>query len=510
MTTRSLWRETARPPERAPLGSDARADVCVVGAGIAGLTTAYMLACEGQSVVVLDDGPIGGGQTMQTSAHLSNALDRRYAEVERIRGVDATRLAASSHSAAIDRIEAIVAEERIACGFERLDGYLFAAPNQPRDVIEEEADAARRAGLAVEWLPEGPLAPGPSLRFPCQAQFHPLAYLSGLAEALERRGGTICTGTHVAQVEGGGQARVTTDRGRTVTASSVVVATNTPVNDRVALHTKQAAYITYVIAAQIMPTAVPRALYWDTAHPYHYVRLAAAHTTELLVVGGEDHRSGQASDTTERWARLEDWARRHFPMLGVVEFRWSGQVMESLDGLAFIGPNPLDEPNVFVASGDSGMGLTHGTIAGMLLTDLIQRRANPWTGLYDPARVPFRATPHLLKENLSTASQYVEWLTPGDVAVPTDVAPGTGAVMRYGAGKAALYCDEDGVLHARSAVCPHLGCLVAWNAAARTWDCPCHGSRFDCKGHVINGPANRDLTPLEEEGKPLEAAPQDV
>jgi Rieske Fe-S protein len=215
----------------------------------------------------------------------------------------------------------------------------------------------------------------------------------------------------------------------------------------------------------------------------------------VLIVGGEDHKTGQAGDHEERYARLEAWARERFPMIQGVEFRWSGQVLETIDGLAFLGRNPLDEPNVFIATGDSGMGMTHGTIAGMLLTDLILGRENPWATLYDPARKTLRAIGEFARENLNVLAQYADWLTPGDVSSPEEVRPGTGAVVRRGLAKVAVYRDEQGVLHERSAACPHLGCVVGWSDAEKTWDCPCHGSRFDRYGRVLNGPANRDLTP---------------
>ena len=374
----SVWMATTAMPQQTALVEDTKADVCVVGAGIAGMTTAYLLARAGKSVVVLDDGPIAGGQTQRTTAHLSNAIDDRYFEIERLHGARGARLAAESHTAAIDRIAAIVRDEQIACDFERLDGYLFLAPGEAGDVLDRELAAVHRAGLtAVERLPRAPLEPfdtGPCLRFPGQGQFHPLKYLAGLARAIERDGGRIFTGTHAASIEGGTPARVKSAAGPMVTSDAVVVATNTPVNDRVAIHTKQAPYLTYVIGALVPRGSVAKGLYWDTLDPYHYVRLQALSAEggadepqgfpgdDVLIVGGEDHKTGQADDQPERYARLEAWTRERFPMMRGVEFRWSGQVMETIDGLAFIGPNPLDEPNVFIATGDSGMGMTHGTI----------------------------------------------------------------------------------------------------------------------------------------------------
>ncbi len=493
-----VWTATAQVPAYAPLVSDTSADVCVVGAGISGLTTAYLLTQLGKSVVVIDDGAVGSGMTSVTTAHLANALDDRYIDIERLHGQRGACLAAESHTAAIDRIEAIVSREKIDCDFERVDGFLFAAPGDT-ELIDQELAAARRAGLHnVNKIGRAPLSfdTGPCLQFPSQGQFHPLKYLAGLVGAIERDGSRIYTGTHADNITGGKDARVLT-RGGTIAAGAIVVSTNTPVNDLVVVHTKQAPYMTYVIAAPVPQGSVTRALYWDTGDPYHYIRLHSIDgATDLLIVGGEDHKSGQADDTEARHPRLETWARERFPVMREVSFRWAGQVMETVDGLAFIGRNPMDHDNVYLVTGDSGMGMTHGTIAGMIISDLIAGRQNPWAALYDPSRVTLRASGHYVKEAVNVAAQYKDWVTGGDVGSAEEIAKDSGAVLRHGLSKVAAYRDPTGTLYERSAVCPHLGCIVAWNAAEKTWDCPCHGSRFDKFGEVINGPANKGLARL--------------
>jgi len=325
--------------------------------------------------------------------------------------------------------------------------------------------------------------------------------LAGLARAIKRDGGRIHTGTHASKIEGGRVARVETEGGAVVTADSVVVATNTPVNDRFAIHTKQAAYLTYVIAARVPSGSVTKALYWDTPDPYHYVRLQAvgrgAGAYDLLISGGEDHKSGQADDAGRRFAALERWTRARFPV-GDVEYRWSGEVMEPFDSLAFIGRNPSDEDNVFIATGDSGNGMTHGTIAGILNTDLIMGRENEWATLYEPSRKTLRALPEFASENLNVAAQYADHLTPGEVDSTDEIGRGEGAIIRRGLKKVAVYKTEAGATHEMSAVCTHLGCVVDWNSLEKTWDCPCHGSRFDARGRVVNGPANSDLASADE------------
>lgn len=500
-TTESVWMVTADMPSQKPLAKNTSANACIVGAGIAGLTTAYLLAREGKAVIVLDDGPIGGGMTARTTAHLTNALDDRFYELERLFGEEGSLLAAQSHTAAIDRVEAIVNEEKINCEFDRVDGYLFIPPDGRVKVLDDELPAAHRAGLTevrrIERAPLESFDTGPCLHFPRQAQFHPLKYLTGLARAIERDGGRIFTGTHADEIEGGPDAHVITASGYTINAQAIVVATNTPVNDRIAIHTKQGPYTTYVIGARIPKGSVPAILLWDAPadlwDPYHYIRIEKAEGYDVLIVGGEDHKTGQQHDGAQRWGKLEQWTRNRFPMIEGIEYRWSGQVMEPVDGLAFIGRNPLDADNVFIATGDSGMGMTHGTIAGMLLTDLIMKRSNPWMELYDPSRKTLKAAKDFAQENANVMAQYTDLLTPGDVDSLEQINRGAGAILRSGLTKVAVYRDEDGTLHNMSAVCTHLGCVVTWNAAEKTWDCPCHGSRFNRFGGVINGPANNDL-----------------
>ena len=311
-------------------------------------------------------------------------------------------------------------------------------------------------------------------------------YLKALAALPSAKDGAAVVG-----LKGGGEVR----------AGWAIVASNTPFNDRVVMHTKQGPYRSYVVALRIPAGLAPRALVWDNLEFYHYVRLmpddAGDTTTELLVVGGEDHKTGQDDlPPEERYLRLEAWARQHYPGVTDVVHRWSGQVNEPEDGLPFIGRNPLDVENILIATGDSGMGTTNGTAAGILLADLVQGRDNPWATLYDPARKMLSsasAVGEFLHENLNVGRQYLDLVTPGDVSSPKEIAPGTGAIIRQGLTKVAVYRDPAGALTCLSAVCPHLGGIVRWNDEAKSWDCPCHGSRFGTDGAVLNGPAAHGL-----------------
>ena len=485
-----------------PLRNDGTADVCVVGAGIAGLTAAYLLAGDGHDVMVLDHAAVAAGESWRTTAHLVTALDRGWRDLVAVHGEAHARHAAASHAAAIDAVERIARDEGIACDFARVDGYLFADDDGDTEALTEERDAARAAGLAgIELLSRIPGAGTPDrpcLRFPRQARLDPTRYLRGLAAAARRRGVVLATPMQAVDVEDGGRLRVRTAEGPTITAGAVIVATNTPFSTRVAIHVKQAAYRTYALAASLPRGAVVDALYWDMAEPFHYVRLATdAAGGQLLVAGGEDHKTGQDDEGhVARFERLEAWTREHFPAIGPVVARWSGQVLESMDGLAFIGPLQAGG-RLHVVTGDSGNGYTHGTLAGLLLPDLIAGRPNAWSETYDPSRVRVRALPTAASENLNVARQLGDWVRSGDARDVTEVPRGAGAIVRRGVTPIAVYRDHDGRVYECSAVCPHLGCIVRWNQGERSWDCPCHGSRFDATGRVVNGPAHTDLAPVD-------------
>ena len=502
-TTSSLWSLEASSRQALPLSASGRYDACVIGGGIAGLTTAYLLASAGKSVVLLEGKPVvAGGETEFTTAHLSWVIDDRFSRLSSVRGADAACLAAQSHLGAITLIESIVAAENIECEFRRLDGYLFPGADGPQRV-REELLALTRLGIPCERVSQVPfpaVASGPAIRFPDNAQVHPLKYLAALAEAVRRKGGVIHTDTPVVKVESGASCAAYAKSGHRVVAGAVVVATNTPFDAGLSLHFKLAAYTTYAVALEAPSGHVPAALFWDTEDPYHYVRGArGADGTELLIVGGEDHKTGQAQDQQTRWEKLEAWARERFPKAGPVRHRWSGQVFETPDGLGLIGRAPGLRDNLYVITGDSGMGMTHGTLGARLVADLVLGRTNEFAGLYSPSRWMPGALKTLLHENANLAAQYTDWLTGGEVQSAVDIPVGHGAVVRSGLSKHAVYKDEKGQVHELSAVCPHLGGIVQWNPGEKTWDCPCHGSRFGCTGEVQHGPAVEGLKVIEKQ-----------
>jgi len=506
---RSFWLETEPQFDSQPLTNSIITDVVVVGAGIAGLSTALRLLETGQHVIVIEDGLVGSGESGRTTAHITPALDDRYYYLANRFGKEKAQMAAQSHWAALERIEHTVNTHNIDCHFSRVDGYLF--PHQSDSVanLQKELDACQQAGLLVEMVRKVPGISGvdQAIHFPQHAQFHILKYLNGLCKAILQAGGMIFCHTRATEIKEGEVIA----NGHTIRAKHVVVATNSPANDLVTMHTKQFPYRTYVVGALISRQHISPALWWDTGdrnskwvtEPYHYARVEEYdHEHYILIVGGEDHKTGQADAEgileEDRYQKLEEWVKAHFPRAGEVSYRWSGQVLEPLDGMAFIGKNPGSE-RVYIITGDSGNGMTHGTIGGLLVTDLIRGIENPWADLYDPSRLMWRTPIDFASEALNMAAQYTDYFSKSELDTIYQLGNGQGAVFQAQIKKYAVYRDENSTFHAFSAVCPHLGCILQWNQDERSFDCPCHGSRFSSQGKLMNGPAVADLKEIAED-----------
>lgn len=498
--TKSCWMDQSPVIEAPRLTSDESCDVVIIGAGMAGLSTAYELSRAGRSVVVIDRGGIGNGMTARTTAHLATELDDFYSELIRVRGEAAARLYYDSQVAAVDRIEAICREEGIDADFARIDGYLI--PAEPTHVgdLEKEFDACRGVGVDCEWIDRAPVPGrevGPAIRFARQGRFHPTKYLAGLARAILSRGGRIYADTvHVSDAEADGKVEITTEAGPVIRAAAAVFATNSPTNVKVTIHAKQTPDRTYAIAGRVPKGSVPDVLLWDTLEAYHYVRIQPLDDAEdLLIVGGEDHRTGDAEDYEERFNHLETWTRERYPSFAAADYRWSGQVMESMDFLPYSGRSPGND-NIYLHSGDSGMGITNAVAGSLTIAPLILGQESRYASLFDPHRKSFHHVTSLaefVREQAGSAKNLMEHFTSGEIASADELAPGQGGLMRRGAKKVAVYKREDGTVIERSAVCTHLGCVVHWNGLEQCWDCPCHGSQFAPDGQVLNGPA---VTPL--------------
>jgi glycine/D-amino acid oxidase-like deaminating enzyme/nitrite reductase/ring-hydroxylating ferredoxin subunit len=502
-TTRPVWLDDVEMPRHPPLAASRKVDVCIVGAGIAGLSIAYELLKRGRQVLVIDQFGVAAGQSGQTSAHLASGCDDGFVHLEKVFGTDRAKLFHNANAAGIDAIERVAAEEAIDCNFRRVDGYFFS---EDGDALVAEMEAAYACGFVeVQKLDRAPVDGyvhnGMCLRYPRQAAFQPATYLAGLARAIEKLGGEFAFGDRAIDMQTlNGKVVVAIDGGKTVLADVGVCATNVPalINNWPGVYTKQAAYRTLMIAFEVNGE-ISDALYWDDADPYHYARLCEIDGRRLFIVGGEDFRVGQADDYDARYERLEAWSRERFPSLGTVVRKWSGQVNEPDDFVALIGRAPTSgHENVYVVTGDSGMGLTQGAFAGLLIPELIEGKESPWQSLFDPGRTTtsLRVIGDFVRENVSSVARYADYLTAGsEVSTASNLAPGQAAIIAVNGHRIAAYRDDAGTLHQCSAMCTHLKGLVRWNPMEKSWDCPVHGSRFDCNGKPLQGPAVDSLPP---------------
>jgi len=492
----SLWNESPLG-DFPPLRGEISVDVLVVGGGITGITTAYLLKEAGCRVAVIDQQSIGGGETAHTTAHLTMVTDARLHELVKTIGHDAARAFWEAGLAAIEQIRALVTAREIDCDFQDTPGYLFAATDKPEesDSLREDARLAKEFGFDVDGGGTDPLFGRPAIRFANQARFHPLRYLDVLAKAIPGAGSHVFSKTSANGLDAA-RHELQTERG-VIRYETLIAATHVPIQgERGAVgaalfQTKLAAYSTYAIAAGI--DDAPDALFWDTRDPYHYWRLGRGDDeSAVMILGGEDHKTGQQDNTEGCYARLEEQLRKKFPRARVTH-RWSGQVIETPDGLPFIGE--IDERQ-FLATGFSGNGMTLGTFAAMLIRDRVIGAANPFAGLFDPHRKQITSAWTYLRENKDFPLHFLKERLASPEKLE-DVKRTTGAIVKIDGRKRAVYCDEHGKRTILSPVCPHMGCLVVWNAAEKTWDCPCHGSRFMSSGGLMAGPAESGLEKID-------------
>jgi glycine/D-amino acid oxidase-like deaminating enzyme/nitrite reductase/ring-hydroxylating ferredoxin subunit len=490
-STGSFWQPPARQARFPALSENIQVDVAVVGGGITGVTTALLLAEGGKRVALLEGRRLGAGVTGHTTAHLTEVVDTRYHELESKWGRDAARLVRASSRAAIEKIAELASA--VECGFERVNGYLFTDQDSQLEELGAELEAALRAGATVERSEVPlPLPVRGALSFANQAQFHPLAYLDGLVQRLARTNAQVFEGVRLLSYETKDRLKLELDSPHQVTADALVLATHAPFAS-LKLQLELAQYRSYAVAGRLANP--PRGLFWDMADPYHYIRAAAVDGANFVIVGGGDHRTGTVPEGGPG-APFQGLSELAAALGAETEARWSAQVVESADGLPFIGkPDPDQE--VYVAQGFAGNGMTFGTLSALLISDGLLRRDTPFADLYRADRLkPMAAAAAIVAENAETAGHLVSGhLRPVSHEPVADLPRGEGRIVKHDGQKLAVYRDPQGGVHALSALCTHQGCQVAFNAVERSWDCPCHGSRFDIDGAVLHGPA---MKPLEK------------
>jgi glycine/D-amino acid oxidase-like deaminating enzyme/nitrite reductase/ring-hydroxylating ferredoxin subunit len=490
----SPWLDGSAPEEHPPLGGDTRTEVAVVGGGIAGLTAALLLAEAGREVMLLEMDRVGRGATGYTTAKVTSQHGLLYDSLASKHGDDNARAYGEANEAALALVARWVEERGIDCAWRRRPAYAYVLSDSQAEQAAGEAETAARLGLPARLVHETPL-PYPvaaAVRFDDQAEFDAYAYVAALAHELVAAGGTIAERTRATGLDEGSPSKVETDRGR-VTADHVIVATHFPYVDRTLAFARASPQRSYSIAARIRD-AIPEGMFISGEGPTRSLRGVPQQGGELLLVGGEGHKVGQESDTMERYHRLEQFAREHFEVESV-EYRWSTQDPVPADGMPLVGPlTPLSK-NSYMATGFAKWGMTNGTAAALVLADAVEGRENPWASAVDSNRLrPRAAAEKLVKENLNVGFHFVaDRVTRRGSRSIEELAPGEGAIVSHDGDTLAGYRDEDGRLMAVSPTCTHLWCRVDWNQAERSWDCPCHGSRFAPDGTVIEGPAVTDL-----------------
>jgi glycine/D-amino acid oxidase-like deaminating enzyme/nitrite reductase/ring-hydroxylating ferredoxin subunit len=491
----SYWMDSTDTTDHAPLTRDVEADVAVVGGGIAGVCTAWELAQAGRSVALLEADRIAAGATGYTTAKLSALHTLIYARIRTSLGSEAARLYAQSQQQAVEHVAMVATQLGIDCDLERIPAFTYVESPDGLDQIRAEVDAAGEAGLDSSFVTDTglPFDVAGAIRVEGQGQFHPRKYLLALAEDLVRRGGQIFERTRVVGLNDGDPCTVTTDSGHRVTARHVVVATHYPVFDRALMFTRLEPRREVVVAATIPAERDPGGAYITPEQNTRSVRTAPYRDGQrLLIVTGEHFRPG-TGDAAAQWQRLIEWTGR-FPRARIV-YRWATQDNRTTDHIPYIGLFHPGTNKVYVTCGFGGWGMSNGVLAGQLIAAGVTGTALPWTRLYDPRRLhPVRETGPLIKLQATVAGHFIgDRLRSAHVGSLDDIAAGTGAVVRLGSEQCAVYRDDAGMLHPLSARCTHLGCIVRFNAAETAWECPCHGSRFDVDGAVLQGPANRPL-----------------
>ncbi|MCM2466591.1 FAD-dependent oxidoreductase [Methanoculleus oceani] len=493
----SFWMETTAETPHPSLAGNLETDVAVVGGGIVGITTAVLLKQAGYAVTVLEANRVCHGVTGHTTAKVTSLHRLIYAELIDRFGSRQAQQYAEANQAAIETIASFIRKYDIPCDFLRKPAYTYAESEEARGLVAAEADAARSLGLPATFTEDVPL---PARNYGAvvvgnQAQFHPLKYLLHLASLVPGDGSRIYEKTRALEVQDdGGRCTVRTENG-TVTARAVVLATHYPFYDSPGFYfARMEPSRSYVLGVRL-DEPFPAGMFINAAGPVHSWRSQPSGAGELVLVGGMEHRTGEDVDTRRHYRDLEAYARSVYPITSV-DYRWSAQDYITVDGVPYIGPLAAGHENVYIATGFRKWGMTNGTAAATIVTDMILGRASPWAEVYAPDRFkPAASARRFLVHNIEVAEKYIGGAISRPAGDLADVLPGEGRILMIEGQKAGVFRDREGRVHAVNPTCTHLGCVAAWNSAEETWDCPCHGSRYDADGKVIHGPAVKDLKP---------------
>lgn len=500
----SFWIASTLQSSYPSLTQNMRVDVVIVGAGLAGVTAAMLLKKAGKRVAVLEAGRIAEGASGHTTAKVTSLHHLLYASLIDEIGKDKARLYGESNQAAVEQVAKLVSTEQIDCDFERKDAYTFAETDETLDKIKAEVEAAQQLGLPATYVKDTPLPFDVlgAVKFSHQAQFHPRKYILNLAGKIDGEGSFVFEQTRVSTVDGDKPCHVRTVDGATVTADDVIIATHLPILDQGLFFAKTFPQRSYLIGAKIDPSKAPDGMLIGTGKDYRSIRATPTDDGgHLLLIGGEGHKVGEVSDSEARFARLANYAHRKFGV-EAIDYYWSSQDMVSFDKLPYIGQLTPMNQHIYVATGFSLWGMSNATLSAMILRDLILGQPNPWAELYDATRPTPFISQDSIKNNLDVGTHWIGDRFKGLFDSPENVKPGEGKLVTAKGEKVAAYRDDAGVLHQVSAVCPHLGCIVAWNGAEKSWDCPCHGSRFDTEGNILEGPAVNPLKSCQPEAIP--------
>jgi glycine/D-amino acid oxidase-like deaminating enzyme/nitrite reductase/ring-hydroxylating ferredoxin subunit len=469
-------------------------DCLIIGGGITGVTAALQLQQAGQRTLLVEAYTIGFGTTGGTSAHINTFADTTYQEAESAFGSDGAKVFAEAINEGFELIGNQVKKYRIDCDFESKTGYLYAEDEDQVKQLDDIYKGAASAGVAVNYTDAvpTPVEFKKALAFPGQAQFHPLKYLQGLQKEYLKAGGIIREHTRVENIDSADGVHVAKTTGQDIRTRKMIYATHMPPGITV-FNFNCAPYRSYVIGVKLTNDSYPDGLVYDLQEPYHYVRSHVINGEQLLLVGGNDHKTGHA-DTERAFAGLEKYVRQYYPVSSVA-YRWSAQYYVPADGLPYVGQVPFQAEGIYTATGFNGNGMMLGSISGKILADLVLGKANAYAELFSTTRIkPVDSFSEMVKENADAAYHFIaDRFNIQETDSLKQLSPGTGKVLEIDGAKVAAYCDDEGVIHALNPVCTHAKCIVGWNAAEKSWDCPCHGARFDVDGQVLTGPAGQNL-----------------